>query len=358
MSSAIRVFQPLAVVGLLFFTMGVAFGTAAVYRGGPGAPSTALRAAAHRPGALGATGPYTTPTASPTATSDDRPTPAVTSTETAQPMPSETPMPTETTPPTPTETPTPTDTATPTLTATPTPTQTPTPTATRTPHPAYLPMMLREPACVPEGRYSDVVFVVDVSNYMRNVINGKLSTDWAKDWMRQTVDRLDMTHAKLGIVQFNRDVVVVQALTNDRQAVLDGIEAEPAHKSGITRMDIALLIARNLLAGDGATPGNARAIFFISLMQANGVPFKYVPGCDSPECVVLRAADEVKHASVPITIYALAISWYGNGHLKGVASDPDKVYLLPGEAEWNKIYAELLPARICPADMYWPRAKP
>lgn len=220
-------------------------------------------------------------------------------------------------------------------------------------------MAVREPKCIPEGRFSDIVFAVDVSNYMREIINGKSSPELARDWMRAIIAQVDMTHAKIGLVQFHRDLWV-EELTNDRQAVLNAIATDPPFRSGTTRMDLALRQSRNMLLGSRATPGNGKVIVFISMMQAKSVPWKGVPGCVSKrgeECAVIHAAEEVKASSPPITIYALALTWYGGGEdLKAVASDLDKAMLLPGDAELAKIVSQVQVYRPCPPG--WPRAMP
>jgi len=225
----------------------------------------------------------------------------------------------------------------------------------------FFPLSVRDPRCIPVTQHSDIVFVVDVSNFMRNEINGRPSPEWAKDWMRATVERIDMARSKIGLVQFNVEVTEVQPLTNDRQAVLRAIDAPRSRASGYTRMDIALYVARRMLVEQG-TPGNAKVIFFISIMQAKGVPWRHIPGCvekRGDECAVVAAANAVKGGPAPVTIYALALSWYGGGEeLKAVASDPGKAYLLPGPAEWERIFGEVQLVQPCPADLYWPRAGP
>jgi hypothetical protein len=255
-----------------------------------------------------------------------------------------------------------TSTVIPSTTSTPSPTPTPTPRPTATPHPVYLPVSVRDPFCVPVGRYSDIVFVLDVSNFMRNEVNGRPSPDWAKDWMRGTVERMDMARSRIGLVHFNVDVRIVQELTNDRQAMLNAIEAPRARASGYTRMDEGLRAARNMLAGPGGTPGNGKVIFFISYMQAKGIPWRHVPGCvdeRGDECATVAAANEVKSGRVPITIYALALTWYGGGEdLKAVASDPGKAHLMPGAAEWEQIFGEVQVVKPCPPELNWPWAKP
>jgi hypothetical protein len=292
-----------------------------------------VRRPAQRPGSLAATGPLTSPTT--TATVPVTATAPATPTVTATLPPSITP------------------------TATASATQTPTRAPTLPPRPAYLPVTLRDPACVPETRYSDVVFLVDVSRYMDKDANGRPGRDWAQDWMRSLVDRLDLAHGRAGVVQFNRDVTVAQQLTNDRDAVLRAITARPEHENSSTRMDVGLRVARDVLLGEGATPGNGKAILFISLMQAKGIPTAGTPCAadiddTGEECVVLIAATEAK--SHGITIFSLALSWYGNGVLKGVASDPGKNYLLPTADELGQVAGALQTVKPCAPEQFWPRA--
>jgi hypothetical protein len=327
-SNAARIVRTLAVAGLLCAVAAGALVSVVGARGdtGAGAPGT-VRSAAHQPGALGATHAYTEP---PTATA--------TVTET---------------------TPVATDTATETPTAAPssTPSATPTPMPTMPPQPVFLPVSLLDPVCVPEGHYSDIVFVLDVSTYMDKLAGPELASEWAKDWMRATVQQLDLTHTRIGIVQFKTDVKVVQELTNNRQDLLAAIDMPPDGHSATARMDLGLRTGRNLLIGDRATPGNAKVIFFISMMQAKNVPWHDVPGCvrnDGEECAVLAAADEVKRGS-GVTVYSLATSWFGNGLLKGVASDAGKNYLLPGDAELATIFSEVQQVKACPP--VWPRTR-
>jgi hypothetical protein len=327
--------------GLLVGVLATALGAFAIGHGDAGAPVSAQPAPGEQLGDLGATQPYTT-----------EPTVTITATATIT-------EPTATA----TDVPTVTATATATATDTPPPTITPSPAPTRTPHPSYLPVLLRDPVCVPQAHYSDIVFVVDVSYFMDNSIDGLVASEWARYWMRQSVDHLDMSHTRLGLVQFNRDVTVRQHLTNDRQAILDAIATKPIRENTPTRMDVALRVARNMLLGENATPGNSKVIFFISLMQARDMPWRTVPGCveqRGDECAVLAAAREVKEGPGNITIYALASSWYGGGEdLKAVASDPSKAILMPTTDDMARICRhEVVSISPCPDNLYWPRAKP
>lgn len=305
-------------------------------------------------GVLGASGPYSTtePTAVVTTTGTAAPTATLTITATASPLPSDTP----------TATSTPSPTVTPSETVAPSPTLTYTPRPTSTPHPVYLPLSVHDPRCVPTARYSDIVFVLDVSNFMRNEIDGRPAPDWAKDWMRATVERMDMAHSRIGLVHFNVYVEIVQHLTNDRQAMLRAIDEPRDRGSGYTRMDDGLRVARDMLIGPASTPGNSKVIFFISIMQAKGIPWRHIPGCveeRGDECAVIAAANDVKSGPGNITIYDLALSWYGGGEdLKAVASDPGKAYLMPGPAELDRIFNEVQVVKLCPPELYWPRAMP
>jgi hypothetical protein len=298
-----------------------------------------------RPQALSATGPLTT--ATPTATLAMTPTATLT--------------PTMTITPTATTEPTDTPTATPSATATATATSTPSPRPTRPPVPAYLPLLVHDPACVPAQRFTDVVFMVDVSRYMENVIEGHLASNWARTYMHQIVERFDLGRARIGVVHFNRDVNVILPLTNDRQAVLEAIEEGPERENSTTRFDVALRVSRDMLLGSRHTPGNAKAIFVISLMQAKEVPWRHVPGCIEDigeECAVVAVANEVKNGPGNITIYALAISWYGNGVMKQVPSNESTSFLLPGPADFDRMRSQLQETLPCPADQFWPRARP
>jgi len=347
-SRASRVGHTLAVAGLLAVVMGLTLGALAGARVRLGAAG-----AARQDGSLGASRGYTEPTAASTVTA--------TATETATISPTRVATATGTVTTTPvataTSTVTPTATPSPTASATPPPTRTPTPSPTVPPRPAYLPVAVNDATCVPSGFYSDIVFVLDVSRYMKQEVEGRLSEAWAKDWLRLTVERIDMEHARIGLVHFNRDVGIVQHLTNDRQAMLRAIDARPPRDNSSTRMDVALHVAGNMLAGDEATPGNRKVIYFISLMQAKGVPWEHIPGCvetSGEECAVVFAAHQVKNGPVPVTIYSLATSWYGNGVLKGVASDPGKNYLLPTDEDLGRISGEIQTAKLCPPSLFWP----
>lgn len=334
-----RLLHTVLATGLLAAVLVTALGAFALALSGGAAPVAARPLKPVRHSALGSTHPYTSPTG--TATT------SVTATATI-------------TEPTATLTATPTDP--PTATASPTPTPSATPRPTTPPQPVHLPVLLRDPACVPQVSYSDIVFVVDVSNYMRNTVDGLIASEWARYWMRTAVDKLDLTRTRLAVVQFNRDVVVRQPLTNDRQAVLDAIAAKPERENSPTRMDVALRAARDLLLGDGATPGNAKVIFFISHMQARDIPWRGIPGCveeRGDECAALFVANEVKNGPGAITIYALATSWYGGGEdLKGIASDPSKAILMPSQDDLARICDATKQLKPCDNNQFWPRARP
>lgn len=239
-------------------------------------------------------------------------------------------------------------------------TLTPTPGPTATPHPVHLPVALWDETCTPVEHYADVVFVVDVSNYMNVLKNGRPARDVARDMMHAYVDLMDLDRAKVGVVTFTDQIRVPIALSGNRALVHAAIDQEPDRIKDKARMDLALRTARDQLHSRAATPRNGRVIIFISELQAKGVPWEGVPGCvekRGEECAVLAAAEEVKGGSRPVTIYLWATGKSNDGGemlYHSLASDHGKRYVLPTAEEIAKVHGEIAVNVPCPRERFWP----
>jgi hypothetical protein len=240
------------------------------------------------------------------------------------------------------------------------PTATATPRPTQPPRPAFLPLAVREPACTPIERHSDVVFVIDRSNYMEsNLRQGVLASEWARRWVTDLVGRMDLTRSRAAVVRFNREAWVNQDLTNDRSRILAALDVELPRHSDTARMDLGLRMAGDILRGPRVTPGNGRVLIFISELQAKNVPFEAIPACAQArrgeECAVLAAADAIKAQGISLFLWATSDANDGGRILyASLASDPGKRYLLPTEADIANTHAEIESVIPCPASQFWP----
>jgi hypothetical protein len=256
-----------------------------------------------------------------------------------------------------------TPTNTPLITATGTAMPTPTRRPTQPPRPIHLPIVLRDPPCNPITRYSDVVFVQDVSKYMLKIHDGKESRELADHYLRQMAGLLDFAHARVALVRFTDQVWVEQELTNNRALFLTAVGKEPLRSTDKTRMDLALRVAGDRLNGPGATAGNGKVIIFISELQAKSVPWENVPGCvekRGEECAVLAAAREVRARGVTIYVWATSNANDGGQMLWGdLASDTaNRRFLLPTDADIARTLGSIQVVVPCAPELFWPRRRP
>jgi hypothetical protein len=127
-------------------------------------------------------------------------------------------------------------------------------------------------------------------------------------------------------------------------------------------MDSAIRTARDLLVSRSSTAGNAKAIIFVSELQAKSVPWDGVDSCvekRGEECAVLVAASEVKSQGITLYVWATSNANDGGQMLWGsLATDTSKRYLLPSDADIGKVHGEIAVSKPCPADQSWPYPKP
>lgn len=155
---------------------------------------------------------------------------------------------------TPTPSPTARDTATvtpsATLTPSPTPTGTITPSATPGHYRIYLPIVEREPKCVPQAVHSDVILVLDMSTSMyRRTLADRTKHEAAIEAARLFADLMSFVpdegggYDQLAVVGFNDVAWTQQPLTNDRAAIDRAMPGLLERIQEGTRIDLAFLEA-------------------------------------------------------------------------------------------------------------------
>lgn len=150
------------------------------------------------------------------------PTPAPSATPSASGTPTSSSTPSATSTPRPRATATATDRATTTSTSTPSQSA----TATAVPVPLYIPLLVHDAwGCPPQHLFTDVVFVIDASTTMADVVgpSGSRKIDVATDVAWQFIDRylIDGRSDQVGIVLFNATAVQRQVLTRDRNRLVE-----------------------------------------------------------------------------------------------------------------------------------------
>jgi Mg-chelatase subunit ChlD len=269
------------------------------------------------------------------------------------PEPSYTPPPTRTA----TRTATPSRTPAPTVTATSTPTQTPRPGR------IYLPMAIWGP-CNPEGWYSDVALVIDLSTSMaRPTGRGRskiLATIEAAKWFVDHMAHLDPDpqgrHEQVAVAGFNSEGWIEQGLTNDRRSARAGLDRLPAKMREYTRLDLAVTVGAEA-TGSGHLPDNHRVVILLTDGLPNQVP---LDPDGTMETTVLKAAAAARAQDV--SIYTIAIGTPTDTNpvlLQAMSSGPGYYYYMPDPEDLEKVYDEIYGSIPCPRDGFgWPGSWP
>jgi len=292
------------------------------------------------------------PTETPSATSSASATVTATSTRTSTATPTDVPTATTTS----THAPTATSTATATATRLPPPSSSPTPISTSTPsafrHRVYLPLALRE-RCPDTRPPMDIVLVLDLSTSMaRPAAGGRTKLAAALAAARSFADYLRRDPAVAGgrdhlaVVGFNATAWVEQPLGGDAAALGAALDRMPDRVAEFTRLDLALVAAREALSGPERRADLAAAV----VMLTDGLPNRVPPGPDGrPETTVLAAAAELKARGASVFVIGLGAS--GDIHpdlLRAAASSPGH-YFETGDAErLLGTYTAIAEALVCP----------
>lgn len=242
----------------------------------------------------------------------------------------------------PTATPLPPASATPSPTASPTDPPSPTATATRTqrptavPRPIYIPLVLREKACLPAEQHADVALVIDNSNSM---VGPKLEA--ARTAATLFIDLLQLPADQAAVVAFNSQAQLASSLSGDRTAHRAAIAALGTGAG--TRMETGLRAALAELESPRRRPGNSPAIVLLTDGRQDG----------EPELALAAAALARGQGMAVFTI--------GLGgdvdlpFLAALAGSPTRAFQAPGPQDLAGIYRQVAFQVPCPAEVYWAR---
>jgi uncharacterized protein YegL len=254
-------------------------------------------------------------------------------------------VPTETSTPVPTTTDTATPTASVTLVESATPTAPPpTPSPTRTPspppRPIYLPLVLREEACV-VARRAAVALVVDTSSSMLDLTgSGRTKLDAAVEAAGGLVDALRFPEDQAAVIGFDADVVV-EELTSDRQALLTAL-AVLRSETG-TNIAAGVVAAHDELVSHRRRPDNFPVMVVLTDGKAN----------DGPQPAI-EAAREAKDDGIAVLTIGLGAD-VDREQLVAMASKPAWYYETADAEDLDQVYAEIAVNLPCPPEMYWGR---
>lgn len=262
----------------------------------------------------------------------------------------------------PSPTPTHTGTSTPSSTPSPTYTATATPTFTATPMPSVRPIFLPiviSGACPTTRRHLDVVLVLDMSTSMEGRDSGGHPKHVsARDAAQRLIQLLDFTPGGINrsdqaaVVGFNATAWVEQALTGDPAAAMSALDALPERIAEFTRLDLALLAARDVVETSVWSSANQPIVILLT----DGLPNRVPPAEDGrPETTILRAAERLKQAGAQVYTIGLGRREEVNADLlQTVASSPGHYRYAPDAGDLAGIYTRIGLDLVCPASGLWP----
>jgi len=265
-------------------------------------------------------------------------------------------------PPTPTGTPTATLSPTATKAITPTPTRTVTsePSATNLPSPTlkvypsvFLPMLLRDQGCPPQGIFTDVALVIDASTSMDESAGpGRpRKIDVAADAAWSFVDRYLVTDRadQVGVVLFNMKAAQRQVLTRDRGRLAEALSVPKSYLRKGSQIHLGIAEAATMLVDPRFSDRSHRKAM---LLVSDGLVNPGGPGD------VLRAAEQARAQGIAIYVVGYGES-LDDALLGAIASPADQrsptYFRSPLDADLQSLVSRLSLVVPCPADLYWPR---
>lgn len=191
----------------------------------------------------------------------------------------------------------------------------------------YLPLLYNG-HCKP-ARPFDVVLAVDTSSSMWGE---KLTR--TREAARSFLRFLEMPPSRAGVVAFNADATVVQALTGDLDAALAALDNLPTGEG--TRIDRALAAAVGALSGPGREPGHAPVVVLLTDGRQDG----------AADQEALNAAAAARRAGV--TVFTIGFGADVDPRLlTRIAGDPDRFYSAPTTRDLERIYSSIAGALPC-----------
>ncbi len=193
----------------------------------------------------------------------------------------------------------------------------------------FLPLAYRG-YCKPASPF-DVVLAVDTSSSMWGEKLAR-TRDAARDFLRF----LDMPPSKAGVVAFNAEASVVQALTADRPAALAALDNLPRGEG--TRIDKGLRAAVDLLARPERDPSHAPVVVLLTDGRQEG----------AADQEALNAGAAARRAGVTVFTIGFGAD-IDPSMLQRLAGNPDRFYSAPTIQDLARIYqaiAGVLPCTV------------
>lgn len=225
---------------------------------------------------------------------------------------------------------------------------------------AFLPYVVRSPACRLDATYADVVLVLDRSTSMLRAIEPSALTknDAAIRAARDFVRLLDLTPDAAGrsdqvaLVGFNDRAWTELPLTDDEAAADAALGRLAATTAEGTRLDLAFGGGEAALNAPSRRAANRAVVIVLTDGLPNRVPFgpgSAYPGSRRQEDAVLQAADAAKARGV--RLYTIGLGGPADVNLsllEACASDPSMFHHAPRPEDLAAIYGRIaVQRRIC-----------
>ena len=201
------------------------------------------------------------------------------------------------------------------------PTPTPTPIFT-----AHLPIAYKE-HCLPAVERADIVLLIDASSSMA----GEKITE-ARTAARGFVDLLQLPGDQAAIIGFDEQATVLASLTDDLARLQRGLDAL-AIGSG-TRIDRALLAARDELGGPARDPRHRAVVVLLSDGDQSGAPEAV-----DPAATALRG--------IGAELFTIALGPDADTDLLRDLAGEDHFFIAPTPADLERIYRRVAGRTIC-----------
>jgi Ca-activated chloride channel family protein len=187
--------------------------------------------------------------------------------------------------------------------------------------------------CIPGYRNADVILALDTSGSMEDSAGSLYPKDSIKlEVARQAaitfVSLLDFLGDQAGVITFDHEARLEQALTTDKAALERALSREEMGRA--TRLDLALELSRQELGSERHKVKNNKVLVLLT----DGLPLGTTPE------EVLAAAEQAKGEGV--IIYTLGFGMDADPVLlQQVASSPDKYYFAPQAGDLAEIYGQI-----------------